>query len=174
MTPHSAIFDFEATANGAEWIDALADEALTTRRIALDRSIGHNVVMHTDLRPENVLLTEVDGDPFVSTIYDLDSLACDVEPWLVGGVARAFSTNWSQPDPMLPTVAEIRMFVADYEGARGDAFTADEWRLGAAGVTYALAYSARCEHALYPNGADARWGPGWRQLLRDWHSCQQP
>jgi hypothetical protein len=174
MPPHSPIFDFEATADGAAWIDALADEARSRRSRAQEGGVGQAVVMHSDLRPENALLTERHGAAEVSTIYDLDSLEHGLEPWLIGGVARAFSTNWSRPDPMLPTVDEIGLFIADYECARGTTFTADESSLARAGVTYALAYSARCEHALFPDGTEAPWGPGWRQLLRNWTATQRP
>jgi Phosphotransferase enzyme family len=170
MPPHSAIFDFDATTDGAEWIDAFADHALAIKSDARSGTIGRHVVMHCDLRPENLLLTENGTNAAVTTIYDLDSLFADLEPWLLGGVARAFSTNWSLPDPMIPTVDEIKLFIGDYEEARGVPFTTGEMALATAGVTHALAYSARCEHALFPDGRPALWGSGWRQLLRDWHS----
>lgn len=172
--PHSAIFDFEATTAGAAWIDAAADEALEYKRQARANEVGQLTVLHTDLRPENVLLRVTTGaEAVATTIFDLDSLELDAEPWLVGGVARAFSTNWSETDPMLPTVDEINAFIVDYESARRCPFTADERQLASSGVTYALAYSARCEHALFPDGSDAPWGPGWRHLLRLWCRSQE-
>ena len=162
--PHSPVFDFEATSEGAEWIDVLADAALAEH--AALGGAGRRVVAHTDLRPENVLLDLSGTDPVVSTVYDLDSLVVDAEPWLVGGTARAFSTDWSRPDPMIPTLPEIDGFLHDYEDVRGVAFSADETQLARAGALHALAYSARCEHALFPDGSPAPWGPGWRSLLR--------
>lgn len=162
--PHSPVFDFEATSAGAEWIDLLADVALAEQ--AALSGVGRRVVAHSDLRPENVLLDLSGTDPLVSTVYDLDSLVVDAEPWLVGGTARAFSTNWSRPDPMLPTVSDIDGFVRDYEGIRGIAFSADETQLARVGALHALAYSARCEHAMFPDGSPAPWGPGWRSLLK--------
>ena len=162
--PHAPHFDFVATSKGAEWIDEQATGALA-RRCTLE-GIGRRVVAHTDVRPENVLL-DVAESPTVSTIYDLDSLCVDTEPWMVGATARAFSTNWSLDDPMIPTSAQIHAFLRDYENVRGDAFSADEAALVDAGVVHALAYSARCEHALFPDGAEAPWGPGWRALLRE-------
>ena len=171
--PHSALFDFDATWFGAQWIDDAADEAREIGSGLRAAGVGELMVLHADLRPENLLLVDsVDGTAAVTTIYDLDSLECDLEPWLIGGVARAFSTNWSQSDPMLPTVHEIGAFIKDYETYRRCPFTEDERLLAASGVTYALAYSARCEHALFPDGRDAPWGPGWRDLLRRW--SQQP
>ncbi len=160
--PHSPVFDFVATGAGAQWIDELADAALATRTQLLARGTGRLVVGHADLRPENLLF----DDEGVSSVYDLDSLSLDVEPWLIGGVARAFSTNWSLDDPMLPTVPEIDHFVNDYEQIRGAPFAADERSLCRSAIVHSLAYSARCEHSLYPDGRDAPWGPGWRHLLR--------
>ncbi len=167
--PHSPIFNFDATTAGAEWIDELADLALAEEDRLVATIARSNVVGHADLRPENLLL----DDRGVSSVYDLDSLVLDAEPWLIGGVARAFSTNWSRADPMLPTVGEIDAFVDDYELARGTAFTDDERLLATAGTLHALAYSARCEHSLFPSSV-APWGPGWRHLLRRWADRVSP
>ena len=164
--PHSPMFNFEATGTGAGWIDRLADMALEgANRLTAD-GVGERRVVHTDLRPENVLLDLARSAPVVSTIYDLDSLQLGSEAWLIGGVARAYSTNWSLPDPMIPGVSEIRAFVKDYEFVRGQLFSPEEMRLAELGTLHALAYSARCEHALYPDGSVAPWGPGWRSLLQ--------
>lgn len=170
--PHAPHFNFVATSKGAEWIDEHATDALARRRTL--EGIGRRVVAHTDVRPENVLL-DVAESPTVSTIYDLDSLCVDAEPWLVGATARAFSTNWSLDDPMIPTSAQIHAFLHDYQQVRGAVFSADETALADAGVVHALAYSARCEHALFPDGAQAPWGPGWRALLREFtHPARKP
>lgn len=165
--PHSPRFDFEGTRHGAEWIDELARRATQYRSALEAEGVGARVVGHTDIRPENVLVNSTGSEPEVSTVYDLDSLAVDAEPWLVGGVARAFSTNWSLSDPMLPTIAEINRFVGEYEDVRGMPFSRDEALLAQAGTLYALAYSARCEHALFRDGAPAPWGSGWRELLNN-------
>lgn len=165
--PHSPIFDFDATASGAEWIDEHNAASISTRARLTAKGVGREVVAHGDLRPENILLT-TEPTPRVSAIYDLDSLVTDTEPWVVGGVARAFSTNWSRADPMIPTIDEIRGFIGDYQAVRDAPFTDHEYALAHAGVQHALAYSARCEHALFPDGSAAPWGPGWRELLRRW------
>ncbi len=65
--PHSVRFDFEATNEGAEWIDELA--RLGRRR--LDAITGEPVIAHHDWRVENLGFRE--GK--VSAIYDWDSLA---------------------------------------------------------------------------------------------------
>ncbi len=165
--PHSPIFDFAATASGAEWIDEHNTASLAAKAGLTAEGVGRLVVAHCDLRPENILVTQT-PTPRVTSIYDLDSLITDAEPWVVGGVARAFSTNWSLADPMIPMVDEILGFIGDYEEARAVPFTADERALAHAGVLHALAYSARCEHALFPDGSAAPWSPGWRELLRLW------
>ena len=165
--PHSTIFDFAATGAGAEWIDEYNAAALAAKVGLAERSVGQLVVGHGDLRPENILVTR-GSKPLVSAMYDLDSLVTDAEPWVVGGVARAFSTNWSLADPMLPEIDEIRAFISDYQAARGSPFTLDERELAHRGVQHALAYSARCEHALFPDESPAPWGSGWRDLLRLW------
>lgn len=164
---HSPIFDFAATASGAKWIDDhnVASIAVKTRLTA--GGVGRLIVGHSDLRPENILITPA-PEPRVSAIYDLDSLVADAEPWVVGGVARAFSTNWSMADPMIPAIDEILGFISDYEATRSVPFTGDERLLAEAGVHNALAYSARCEHSLFPDGSAAPWGAGWRDLLRLW------
>ncbi len=165
--PHSPIFDFVATTGGAEWIDGLNARSLAAKTRLTAEGVGRLVVAHSDLRPENILVTEA-PTPRVTSIYDLDSLIADAEPWVVGGVARAFSTNWSLVDPMIPMIDEVLGFIGDYEAARTVPFSADERSLAHAGVQNALAYSARCEHALFPDGSAAPWGPGWRDLLHRW------
>ena len=64
-------------------------------------------------------------------IYDWDSLALAPEAVVVGTNAAQFTADWSltEPDP-LPTVDEMRSFVADYERVRQVRFSARErWAL---------------------------------------------
>ena len=155
--PHSSLFDFDATADGAAWIDDAAWEALDVLGSALsDRS----AVVHSDWRAENVRM----GPGGVAAVYDWDSLQAGDEAALVGGVARAFSTDWTQSDPMIPTVADMLGFVDDYQSCRPAPFSPDEKRRMRAGIVHALAYSARCEHAL---GDRATWAWGFRSLLTE-------
>ena len=109
--PHSRLFDFAATARGAEWIDALAQRAR-----ACMRSAGRRVIGHSDWRREHALFL---GDTPVLA-YDWDSLACDNEPALVGAAAHGFCADWSEMRRQAPTWKEAHAFIADYAQARGE------------------------------------------------------
>ncbi|GLV60439.1 hypothetical protein KDH_72580 [Dictyobacter sp. S3.2.2.5] len=145
--PHSNIFDFEATAHGAEWIDALARQARKT----LDSGAGALVLGHVDWSTKHIRYL---GEQ-AHVIYDWDSLQLDKEPVLVGHAAMTFTYI-----PFMPGVAdspsreEMLAFIADYETARGRPFNADERRTLAASMTVTMAYGARCEHSLSPDERD--------------------
>jgi hypothetical protein len=150
--PHSPLFDFEATAKGAAWIDDLAREA-RARRGEIE---GPPVVGHFDWRVEHLRFDgrrsgsgdlSVEGERVVAS-YDWDSLHAEREAVLVGAVAHGFTADWSRLDiaPM-PSLDEMRAFVADYEEARGACFSRAERRVVAGSLTYSLAYTARCCHA---------------------------
>ncbi|MDD9934841.1 MAG: phosphotransferase [Myxococcales bacterium] len=137
--PHNALFDFEATTRGAEWIDALARRA---RRTPL---AGTKVVGHFDWRAEHV---GFDGRGLCA-VYDWDSLHHELEPIAVGAAAHAFPAQHDREGfPCAPSLEEIEAFIADYEDARGAAFSAAEGRLARAACVYGIAYTARCEHAI--------------------------
>jgi len=140
--PHNALFDFESTAQGAEWIDALATRA---RAVPLAGSLA---VAHFDWRVEHVLLRR----GRISAVHDWDSLHVEREPVAVGAVASAFTARWDrQPPPEpAPSLEEKRAFVADYERARGRSFTPAERLVLWASCVYSTAYIARCAHALDP------------------------
>lgn len=141
-TPHSVIFDFEATATDSEWIDELARRAKET----LIRSSGELVIGHTDWSVKHFRFAQ----GRVSVIYDWDSIALEQEAVIVGDAARGFTMTWHLDVPLAPGAEEARAFVAEYEAARGKAFTAAERVTMSAAATYAMAYSARCEHCLNP------------------------
>lgn len=148
-TPHARIFDFDATARGAEWIDDVARAALARLQPA-----GEVVIGHGDWRVEHV---RFDGDRIV-VAFDWDSLCKQPEPALIGYTAHAFCADWSRPGvACAPTVDEARAFCADYEAARGRRFDADERRLAGVAFAYSCAYTARCGWAL---GTDERAQPG--------------
>jgi hypothetical protein len=154
-TPHSKLFDFAATAAGAEWIDAVAREARSRMAPA-----GEVVIGHGDWRAEHVLFV---GEQPVAA-FDWDSLCKEREPALVGYTAHAFCADWTKNEriPPAPTLEEARAFVRDYEESRGSAFDGDERRLCAAAFAYSCAYTARCGWAL---GADERRKGGSFQHL---------
>jgi hypothetical protein len=151
--PHSKLFDFEATAAGAAWIDNVA---IAARDVAL---AGDRIIGHADWRAEHVRIS----DGAIAVAYDWDSLARDREPALVGSCAHAFTADWTRDDRVqAPTLDEARAFVADYEAARGRLFDGAERATCAAVFAYASAYTARCGHAL---GRDERDQPGTFQHL---------
>ena len=139
--PHSPVFDFEATRDGAEWIEALGAEAAA---VVDDEGGAAEVVSHVDWRVEHLRSV---GDRLVA-VFDWDSLRTDREAAAVGQVAHGFTIDWGAAEAHVPTLDEAAAFVRDYERARGAPFTDREWRVAKAAWVYATAYGARCEHAL--------------------------
>ncbi|MBL9023174.1 MAG: phosphotransferase [Myxococcales bacterium] len=155
--PHSPLFDFERTAEGAAWIDDIARRA----RAARSEPRGELVIGHFDWRVEHLRFE----DGRVVASYDWDSLHVELEPVLVGANAHAFTADWQREDlAQAPSVEEILAFLDDYERARGHAFTPDERALARASCVYSLAYTARCGHALRPH--DESHAGDFRPLLR--------
>jgi hypothetical protein len=152
--PHNALFDFQRTAAGAEWIDAIAAPALAE----LSDPVGPLIPGHCDWSAKHFRFS----GPAVSVVYDWDSLRLETEPVIVGQAAGAFTTTWYIPVALAPEAAESLAFIAEYEEARGRPFDAAERRQVDAALLYGMAYVARCEHAL---GSPV--GPGsFRQALR--------
>ncbi|HSS00914.1 MAG TPA: hypothetical protein VLM79_27840 [Kofleriaceae bacterium] len=82
------------------------------------------------------------GDRIVAT-YDWDSLAVLPETRIVGIDAHGHLADWSQTARRnTPTYDDVVEFIADYEAARGRAFTAGERRAARAWATYFIAYQA--------------------------------
>jgi hypothetical protein len=156
--PHSPLFDFEATREGAEWIDAIARRARAARAAAR----GEPVVGHFDWRVEHA---RFDADARLVASYDWDSLHAELEPVLVGANAHAFTADWQREDLVrVPTFDEIEAFLSDYAAARGEPFTRAERALARASCAYSLAYTARCNHASNPR--EEGWNGDFRPLLR--------
>ncbi|MEZ4311183.1 MAG: hypothetical protein R3F14_24335 [Polyangiaceae bacterium] len=63
-----------------------------------------------------------------------------------------------------PTLDEMRAFVTDFESHRQAPFTSSERPLLSAAAVYAMAYTARCNHAERP--AEEGWNGDLRPLLR--------
>ena len=143
--PHNALFDFEATRAGAEWIDEIAAASSAVLRAAASPL----VLGHRDWRVQNL---RFEGDA-VSAVYDWDALAVAPEAALVGTAAATFPNTTTIPVRMIPPPGAMAAFVADYESASGRPFTPDEWRTAGAAATYLLAYVARCEHCYAAEGA---------------------
>jgi len=138
--PQSTRFDFDATTAGAEWIDALAEEA----RARLRDDSGERVVVHGEWRIENVGFR----DGRFAAVFDWDSVHVAREVEAVATAATTFCVDWRRPPGnSFPRPSEIAAFLHDYETARGAAFSADECHLLAAAMVASLAYGARCEHA---------------------------
>ena len=143
--PHNVLFDFEATAPGAEWIDEIALSAKPIR----DAGAGRRVIAHGDWSVKHFRFDGVTP----TVVYDWDSLNTDFEPLFVGVAAATFVYTEHLPVRLWPSLEEAQAFLDDYETARGVAFTAAERRAAGASATYTSAYSARCVHAV---GGDAR------------------
>jgi hypothetical protein len=139
--PHDRRFDFAASSAGAAWIGELAAEA----RCRLDEAAAGNLVAgHMDWRVEHLRFR--DGE--LTATWDWDSLSLAAEPVAVGTVAHAFVADYTVDDlEPVPTLEEALAFVADYEAARGAAFSRGERRAVYAALVAATAYSARCEHS---------------------------
>jgi hypothetical protein len=134
--PHNVLFDFEATAAGAEWIDEIAEAAKARR----DRDGGDLVIAHHDWTAKHVRWAGIRP----TVVYDWDSMSIGYEPVFVGEAASHFTYD---VEP-LPSVDEALMFIADYERARPSTFTREEQATAAAAAVYGRAYTTRCVHAL--------------------------
>jgi hypothetical protein len=141
--PHSALFNFATTNDGADWIDAYADLAAA----ALDAADAPHVVGHSDWAARNVVV----ADGVVRAIFDLDSLCMGFEEWFVGAAALTWATTGDTGSPGLRSFDEIDEFVRAYGNADLDE------RMVAAAALETLAYLARCEHSL----ARTRWRREW-------------
>lgn len=155
--PHNALFDFEATAQGAEWIDNIARTALAVMRSATSRV----VVGHLDWSAKNMRM----GPESIAVVYDWDAVFLDCETFVLGAAAAHFPMTWELDVSGVPDAREVMAFVQEYEEARGQAFTDTELEEVAASATYARAYTARCEHAGDPGAAG--WNGSSRQSLKD-------
>ena len=147
--PHSPLFDFEATAGGAEWIDDLARRA----RAGMDRLEGPRSMVHLDWRADNIRVSD-DPDRVVA-IYDWDAVRVQREAIAVGQVAAMHSVDWSAPGgPYFATGRECEVFAGAVEEGRGRPFSSQEWDALRAAIVHGWCYTARCEHARAAVGDD--------------------
>jgi hypothetical protein len=138
--PHNVLFDFEATASGAEWIDEIAQAAKPLR----DTRVGDLVIGHGDWTVKHFRFRGLRP----TVIYDWDSLNTDFESVFVGNTAASFTYTEHLPVDVWPTTGEARAFLADYESARGRPFTPEERAATQAAAVYSRAYGTRCTHAV--------------------------
>lgn len=159
--PHNALFDFERTAEGAEWIDAIAEQAKAEySSVNQPLRIGHMDWSVKNMRVDNGRL---------SAVYDWDSLRLENELVILGNALKGFLTTWYMNiESIVPTPEEVNLFIQDYESAREQAFTPSEQQKIRAAFLYSMAYTARCEHAIDPNGEKI---PGsFREALQNYQA----
>jgi hypothetical protein len=144
--PHNVLFDFEATAAGAEWIDEIGHAARSLQ------AVGSEAVGHTDWSAKHL---RFDDALQVTAVYDWDSVTTDLEPVLVGTAAGSFTytEELEQPINVWPAADESLSFIDEYEAKRGERFTRAERHTALAACVYLRAYAARCQHAY---AGDAR------------------
>ena len=141
--PHSPLFDFDATAQGAEWIDEIAIAALEV--IHDDHS--EPTVIHGDWSAANVRFSETE----LLAVYDWDSLMFAPLSRAVGVAAATWSAWGEPPEPAAPGAQEVGKYVQEFEAAWGG-FREPQRRAAYAHALYCLAYTARCEHSVDPLG----------------------
>lgn len=158
--PHNAIFDFEATREGAEWIDELAWKA---KRI-IEADEREPILAHGDFSANQMRFV---GD-HLRMVYDWDSLTLRSELVSVGATASTFTYS-EQPGitNVETTHADAAAFIADYEAARQQPFTPEEQRIIQAAMLSGQLYSARCQHALHPH--EHKYSRTWyEQMLTEY------
>lgn len=157
-TPHNVLFDFEATVAGAGWIDGIAIAA----KAVVDASGGPVVVGHGDWSVKHF---RFEGGE-ISAVYDWDSLRMTKEAIIVGTAAATFPATWYiRVESLAPSPDEMRLFLEEYETGRAGPFSSTQREAAVAGAVYAMAYAARCEHAIDPEAKNL--AGGFREALRD-------
>lgn len=160
--PHSPLFDLTATKAGAEWIDEIAAAARTAM------TDDDALISHGDWSARNVRL----GPDGLIGVYDWESLRFGPESTAVGSAAATWRSLGGPNDPTAPSAAEIERFIVLYERERDQPFSAGQRRSARAAAVFALAYTARCEHALRPGIRSGRASgrlaqdDGLRSLIR--------
>ena len=140
-TPHSPIFDFVATAAGAEWID---DHARAAREVLdVPGAGGAPVLIHQDWCSRNVRV--VDG--VVVAAYDWDSVSRVPVARGVGHAAVLWPCTGEEDMPDPSTAEELDAFLDAFADGWG-LLTAADRHVAHASARYSLAYLARCEHAI--------------------------
>jgi len=138
--PHNPLFDFSLNAEGAAWVDELATAALAAQH---DDDTPPRM-LHGDWSARNIRIV----DNRLVASYDWDSLGAFRESRGVGIAAATWRSIGETDDPAAPDSEEIEAYLDIYVKAAGGS-RSRQWRTAAMGAAlYALAYTARCEHAL--------------------------
>lgn len=143
--PHSPLFDFEATADGAHWIDEIAMAAKPVARADDDTAVTHG-----DWSARNVRY----GPAGVTHAYDWESLQLTAESTGVGIAAATWNALGEAGEPPAPGPDDVVRYVECYGRIRPLGAVARKAAIAMA--IYGLAYTARCEHALEPGTRTAR------------------
>jgi hypothetical protein len=139
--PHSPIFDFAGTAEGADWIDRFAAKA----KLVTAEQRAKPVITHADWSARNIRIV---NDELV-VAYDWDSVAAMTEATAVGQAALIWRSTAERGDGPFPDIEELDGYYSAYEKAAGYAI---DRRSARAGSLYLLSYIARCEHSLGAKG----------------------
>ena len=153
-TPHNALFDFDATAAGAEWIDELAAAAREEARAHATEAVPG----HSDWSSKHFRFRGTE----IVAVYDWDSVLLAPEEFLLASNAAHFTSH--PPHWRAPSVAETRLFVDEYERARGRPFDEGQRAAIDAVIVFSTAYTARCEHSIDRDGR--RLAGSFRAKLR--------
>jgi Ser/Thr protein kinase RdoA (MazF antagonist) len=145
-TPHSPLFDFEATAAGAEWIDEIA----TAARAVLDTEDAPIVIGHTDWSSRNI---RMDAGR-VTAVYDWESLSATTEARALGVAAATWRALGLPDDPIAPDADELAAYIDAYAEVRP--LSSGQRQIALAKAVHGMAYTARCEHSLHPGTRTAR------------------
>ncbi len=158
--PHSPLFDFEATADGAAWIDELARRA----RAVVDQDTSVLTIVHSDWRGDNLRVARIGRR--VTAVYDWDSVQVQREITAIGGVAAMHSVDWSGAKaPYYATAKECIDFGHLVVSALPRSLSGIEADALRAAILFGWCYTARCEHALASVGDDTPEF-GMRERLR--------
>lgn len=135
---HSPIFDLDATADGAQWIDRIAIKAKPLAAMP-----GELIVGHHDWSGKHFRFIE----DRISAVYDWDSLRLGREAVIIGNAAMTYTTNFNLPAiNRAPSPDEMRAFIDEYSAARPTPLNRNHRQQIAACATFLAAYTARCEH----------------------------
>jgi hypothetical protein len=145
--PHNALFDFDATTAGAEWIDEIAREAKARNRR------GPRVIAHQDWTFRHVRWRRGEA----TVVYDWDSLSYDNESIALGGAAATHTYPAGDVRDWVPSLDDAVAFLDAYEDARP--LAPETRRAAEAQAVYTVAYGTRCDHAITSK-------PSTRAILR--------